>query len=767
MIKRLTIFILLFFSLAAAADASRQSGRYDDLDGLLVDSADPAGDSAAFREIRRKMSEIRKERPTVGLVLSGGGAKGASLAGAIRYIEERRVPIDLVVGTSIGGLVGGLYALGYSPDAIDSLFVNADWEDMLGDDIPVRYLPLFRKKITSTYMLRLPFHYRNGERRSFTKSIPDGCFNGLNTYNLFSSKAVGYEDSLNFWNLPIPFATVSTDMVSMDEVNLTKGDLVEALRSTMSIPLVFRPIRTRGMILMDGGTRNNFPVDLARELGADYVIGVDLDQVLSYDQLNNMVDYVLQAFNAMSTESYKINWKQADICIRPDMTGFNSMSFDPEKIAVIREKGYAEAQCHSESFDILLELIGGEQEKRLAAKPATDIGRTRVSVDSLTFSGMNERAAKFFRKRCGIVPGQSYAKANLDAAVATIYGTGAFESVSYRLYGKEEPYTLDFKCAERQIHQLSVGIRGDTETALGAICNLGLWSNKLWGPELDFTVRLSISPYFKAAFTCSIPSGPGFGVEYAASLTNYKGTDADGKYFKEFYHNEFRAFIGTGRYGLLDLKGGIKLMNNPYCLTVSEGATTTVRDWKNNYLTAFAKMEIDTRDEVCFPSRGVRLTADYDYLLGKESPAHYIAASFQAAIPAGERFTILPSVSARIIKGEENANFYMNNYVGGRMAGRYYDSQLALPGWYTVMNCGNSIAVANLSLRYRFGKNLFAYTFASGLLDKQLPEEQKGRVLTFGLELGYKIPVGPIILDAAWCSYTRSMNFYLGVGFDF
>ena len=248
-----------------------------------------------------------EHRPTVALVLSGGGAKGAAQVGALKYLEEIGMPVDFVCGTSIGGMLGGMYAVGYDSGTLEELFRNQDWDVMLSDYVAPSYIPYSTKMYNSRYVVSIPFDtarevldsrlpegpgYR---RQTFLGSLPSGFAYGFNVNNLISSLTVGWQDSLSFARLPVPFVCVATDVVSGKAKNWSGGSLNEAMRSTMSIPGLFEPVRSKGMVLVDGGTRNNFPTDIARAAGADYIIGIDLsDSKPGYDEVNNIVDIVWQ-----------------------------------------------------------------------------------------------------------------------------------------------------------------------------------------------------------------------------------------------------------------------------------------------------------------------------------------------------------------------------------------------------------------------------------------------------------------------------------------
>jgi len=222
-------------------------------------------------------------RPKVALVLGGGGAKGAASVGVLKYIEASEVPIDMVVGTSIGSIVGGLYAVGYRSEELDSMFRHQDWLKM-----------------------------------------GMGSLMGDSIVRVLRGMAEEY-GNVNFDSLPKPFRCVAVDMKSMKEVVLREGDLAQAMRASMAIPVVFKPVKIDGRRLIDGGVLNNLPVDVAKDMGADIVIAIDLTV--------NKHENGKTPFFRPDLKKYRQNSQAADIYINPDLKGYGAQSFMPSKIA--------------------------------------------------------------------------------------------------------------------------------------------------------------------------------------------------------------------------------------------------------------------------------------------------------------------------------------------------------------------------------------------------------------------------------------------------
>lgn len=240
---------------------------------------------------------IAQNRPKVGLVLGGGGAKGAASVGVLKYVEKSGIQIDYIVGSSIGAIIGGLYSVGYRSQQLDSLFTNMDWEKFFSGSM------------------------------SGTQQISD----------VFASW-INLPDSIDFDTLPIPFRCIAADINTTQEVVLSKGHLAKAMRASMAIPGAFKPVKWGDMLLVDGGMMNNLPVDVAKEMGADIIIAIDLTQNKHEDRtfslketlgIGGVLDWLV---SRPDWKKYNKNRKMADIYINPNLKGFNTASFSSDDI---------------------------------------------------------------------------------------------------------------------------------------------------------------------------------------------------------------------------------------------------------------------------------------------------------------------------------------------------------------------------------------------------------------------------------------------------
>ncbi|MFY9150284.1 MAG: patatin-like phospholipase family protein, partial [Smithellaceae bacterium] len=231
----------------------------------------------------------------VGLVLSGGGARGAAHIGVLRVIEELKIPLHCIAGTSIGAIVGGMYAAGLSPDDIEKVMTSMDWNNIFRDKPPSSDMTFRRKQDASQYLIDFDLGIKDGRL-----AMPKGLLQGQNLNMLLKSVLLHTESISDFDHLGVPFRAVAADIETGEAVVLGKGELVSAIRASMSIPGVFAPVEIDGKMLVDGGVSNNLPVDTARRMGANVIIAVDIGTALAgRDELTSSVGITSQLITIM------------------------------------------------------------------------------------------------------------------------------------------------------------------------------------------------------------------------------------------------------------------------------------------------------------------------------------------------------------------------------------------------------------------------------------------------------------------------------------
>lgn len=282
-------------------------------------------------------------RPKVGLVLGGGGAKGAAEVGVLKVIEEAGIPIDYIVGTSIGSIVGGLYAAGYTADELDTLFQTQEWLSLLTDRRADLGNEPYREQDGVTYVFGFPVRDRNS--RGF------GMMRGGRIEQVLDSM-VSVRGCADFESLHIPFSCVAADIRTAEEVVLSKGVVATAMRASMAIPGIFKPVSKGDWLLVDGGMLNNLPVDVCRKMGADIVIAVDLQQEEKAPRKKTDMSFLTSIGNLLGLggildwianrpdiDKYLENRKKADIYIHPDLPDYDATSFGNKNCAKMIEAG--------------------------------------------------------------------------------------------------------------------------------------------------------------------------------------------------------------------------------------------------------------------------------------------------------------------------------------------------------------------------------------------------------------------------------------------
>ena len=414
---------------------------------------DPKADSVAVVQMRQRMESIRKHRPTVALVLSGGGAKGAAHIGVIRYIESLGIPVDMVLGTSMGGLIGGLYSLGYTTDQMDTLIRNIDWKWAFSDELSRKYISYTDAKYKEKYMISIPFYYEKDYykmkvadeyrfdpvrrhaalhigadnehgsemfKSNLLGSLPSGYIYGQNVSNLISSLTIGYQDSLDFKEFPIPYVCVAADMVSGKAKVWHSGKMNTAMRSTMSIPGIFAPVRVDGMVLVDGGLRDNYPTSLAREMGADIIIGVDLSQARkTYLEVNNLGDIIGQGIDMLGRDAFDRNVDVPDVKIKPMLKEYNMMSFNPVSIDTMIVRGYEAAAAQDSLLREVAVRTAGKYSP-MPKKPALGMTADSLVIANVDIRGVLPREKELLKDRLHLKYGQKISMDDLDHIVAQI-----------------------------------------------------------------------------------------------------------------------------------------------------------------------------------------------------------------------------------------------------------------------------------------------------------------------------------------------------------
>ena len=735
------------------------------------------------------------QRPKVALVLCGGGAKGAAHIGVLKVLEEVGIRPDMVVGTSIGGIIGGLYSMGHNAAKIDSVVRAADWQYLLGNNTDRKNISFKNKQADQIYLIRIPFYtIKMNSDNLFIDSksedkvpddmpfakLPSGLVNGQNVYNMLTGLSGGYQDYMDFKDLPIPFACVATDLSTGEEVILDKGIMPQAMRATMAIPGYFTPISIDDRVLIDGGVVNNFPVDVARRMGADIVIGVDIqDDLFDTHQLKSITEVFTQIVGLMGNERYRKNLDDIDYYIKPSVEGFHLFSFTPEAVDSLITNGYNAANAMRGELEELAKKLNSLQDddSKIAPPVAIEVERNTFDITSVEFNGVTAADGKWLLRKSSIREGETVTGDDINKAISIFYGTNAFSSVSYKIVKDTltngDRLILDFVKGPSNV--FSVGARFDSEEAAAILLDLGIGTQKLFGSQVDLTGRLSYNAYGKFHYSYVSKSIPKINLSYMFKTTDMniyeRGTLSD---YLNYFTNKMELYLSNMYFRNYDISAGIRLESYKYRRYIDNTNVADIdrdADW---YLSYFFDAKMDNRDSKLFPTSGAAVDASISFFQPNfnRDNNYFTTLKFNASFAASlsDRFTLLPAIYYRSFIGAETYTPYLN-FAGGSEYGRYVSQQIPFIGINYAEIFDSNILVGRLDARQRIGNRhyLFGvvnYMRVGNLFEHMFDYHGEGYWGT-GVRYSYYTPLGPIGLDVHWSDYNKKVGLYLNIGYYF
>jgi NTE family protein len=546
-------------------------------------------------------------RPRVGLVLSGGGALGLAHIGVLKMLEEMHVGVDCVAGTSMGAIVGGLYAAGYSPAEIEALAERIDWHDLLQDRPDRRQLPFRRKVDDLTYLIRFEAGYSGGKVRT-----PPGLVLGHKLALELVMDTLRVASVNDFDRLPLPFRAVATDIDNGRMVVLDHGSLAEALRASMAIPGVFAPAIVDGRVLVDGGLVRGLPVDVARAMGAEVVIAVDLGVPLSAeaapDSLEGVMARTSAMMNALNVEKVL---PDVDVLIRPTVEDIGALDFAAAREIVPR----GEAAGGEGAAELgRLARGGGAGRESLPRQRRTpqqlEVGTVRVDAGP-TSSG--ERAGRLV----STMPGQPLDEATLRADVGRLYDLGEFEAVDLHLTPREGVLDVDFEARPKRwgpnFLRFGANVFADLEgqSEFNVLVGYTMTGLNRAGGEFKTEVQMGQSPLISTEIYQPVTSARTFFVAASAQGSQVKTqvpVGSDTVQYR-FQHASGGLDLGLqmGRWGELRLGLARSSVNGQ----VSSQPPEHLPDQKRSDSGYSLRCILDQLDNTAFPKHGFLVSTNY------------------------------------------------------------------------------------------------------------------------------------------------------------
>lgn len=543
--------------------------------------------------ITAAFTQEQPARAKIGLALSGGGAKGFAHIGVLHVLEEIGLPIDYIAGTSMGSIIGGLYAIGYGADTLSALVQGEDWAALFDDAVTRRDLPMKEKPWDSRYIGSFPIRERNVQ-------LPTGLIAGQRIMRLLTRLTWGVHSITDFRQFPIPFACVATDIETGEAVTLDHGYLPEAMRASMAVPTIFTPVMLNGRLLVDGLLVRNFPVEDVKRLGADIVIGVDVGAPLSSgERLNSIFSIIDQAISFRGAETNVRQQQLCDILIKPDLTGLSAVSFD--RVDTLLHRGEMAARRALPQLRALLDSLDlSTQRPPRHTPPQPD----SIYVQEITISGLHDVSQRLVSAELGIRPPVWLKAEQLEKAIGRVYRSHFFERVMYRFEPHPQGVKLFVEVIEKSADYFRLGLRYDTSTKAALLLNTTFRNRAEHGSSLSFDLKLGEQFEFDAQYFIHTGILPHVGVRMRAnyartSLDIFDDRQAIARYRQHtsFIEGTLGSFFSSVAVIGIGLKGESAGFS-------PEVALPSFPKLRERFASLFGLIWVDTQDRAVFPSRG-------------------------------------------------------------------------------------------------------------------------------------------------------------------
>ncbi len=701
-------------------------------------------------------------RPKVGLILSGGAAKGMAHVGVLKVIEEAGLKIDYIGGTSMGGLVSALYAIGYSADSLAALVATFDWDRLLSDDIHRRDLSIEEKPDYDRFFVTFPLQERKVK-------LPQGVVTGQNIENLLAELCSHVHNIQDFNQFQIPFLCVSADVATGEEVIHREGYLPGAMRATMAIPSLFTPVKIDGRLLIDGGVVNNFPVEHVQEMGADILIGVNVgNQPFTAEDEVNFLKVMEQTVFLASNKLTKENIKLCDIYIAPDITGYSSTSFSEGDSLIAR--GDRAAREHFDQFKLLADSLN-KIEYIPYAKPSFE-PLDSFLLSEIHIDGIENVSGKLLTGRLNLNVLEKVSPRQVSEAIDNVYSSLFFEKVTYELESVYDEVLgpsvkLKIKVKERRGGQLMVGLNYNTSYKASITLNTTFRNVLFNGTKLSLNAALGENQYFLARYEKNNGWRPGFVVDLKGQNFdlniytdgNKRGvidyTDMGAAIYTRSIIGKSYAFGFGGEFERITLKPDIG--------EVIPGKQS------DNYYNLLGYINLDTYDNRFFPTVGIRFNTLYKFINDQElNSYHFLRMEFEQAARLGNRFTLLPRAYGGISTVDSSLRIYQF-YLGG-LNRTQRKGLLPFAGLDFMEQSGRNAVVLGLDLQYNFWRsNYLVLRTNVGITTWELEDILlfETGFSGFGLTLGNMSLIGPIEFTLMRSNLRNDFLFYINIGYYF
>ena len=706
------------------------------------------------------------KKQKIGLVLSGGGAKGLAHIGVLKVIDSLGIKIDYIGGTSMGAIIGGMYASGYTGKQLDSIFKTLTIDDLVQDNIPRKSKILINKRNDDIYALVLPF-------KNLKLETPNALSKGLYNFNFLSKISYHVRNIRDFKKLPIPFFCMATDIETGQQVVLDKGVFPQALVASSSIPSIFYPIEIEGRLLIDGGVTNNYPVEKLRELGAEFIIGVDVQEELkTRKELQGITTIFGQISNFNTQGQMESKRKLTDIYIKPDIKGFNVLSFENGKKII--ENGENEAKKFLTELSVF--------ENNNYKKPELITVKDSVFIGNIGFTELKNYTRSYVLGKLRFKPNTKISFQDFQNGIQNLNNTQNFSSVKYQFNDKDVFINL----RENRVNTfLKFALHYDELYKSGALINLT--HKKLLSKNDMVSLDIILGDNFRYDFNYLFDNGFYFSFGASSSLNTFNKNVNNAFGIENYLNNDFekinldyssinnKIFLQTVFLRKYNIGGGLEFQHLKLKSDNLVQSNKTIEN--SNYLSFFGYLNHDTFDNKFFPKKGWYFKSNFNYYFHSSDYTNQFDKFSIAKADMGIAFTPIKKFSL-ILQNEGGFKVgysslpYFDFVLGGY---GYKETNNIRPFYgYDFLNLsGNSYVKATGTIDYEFyKKNHINFTYNASIVGDFIFNAtktwlNKPSFTGFGLGYGLDTLIGPIEIKYTWSPETHFSAFWFNLGFVF
>jgi NTE family protein len=723
-----------------------------------------------------------QSRPKIGLTLSGGGAKGLAHIGILKAIDSAGLKVDYVTGTSMGSIIGGMYACGYSGDTIEKMARNMDWDLLLSNAASLRSLTIDEKDEYDKYAVELPWA-DNAFR------LPSGVFESEELWLKFSEIFFPVYNIKDFSKLPKGFKCIATDVSTGDAVVLDSGELVTAVRSSMAIPSVFTQVNYNGRKFIDGGITRNFPVKDAKEMGANIVIGSNVaGGLLPKEKINNVFQVLLQVAFFRDDADAAEEKKLCDIYVKHHLENYSMGSFSDD--AAIINEGIQQGDSIYPRLKKLadsLNVIYGVAKNDVNVLPKVD----SVKITDYEIHGLDRTNESFFLHRLQLGMNRLYTATDISACIRRAFGTRYYNRIIYSLQPLSDgSCKIIFDVEENPLTFAKLGLHYNTFTGISLIGNLTTrdfftpYSRSLVTANIGENLRLKAQhlQFFGKFKTLALSA-----TAQAESLkfTTYSNFNKDGLYRRSYFLADLNTHWNVSRKYSFGIGTRFEAFHyKPEIVSKFEFRG------HNNLFNSYLSLKLNTLSNAIYPKRGSLVDIEAGYVYSQHTVLSFYSngepientdslgfnfnnfirtkLNYEHYFPLSQKYTLMTQLQAGLNFNQKES--VLNDYFIGGL-NHTFRNQITFAGLNEGTVLSSSASSLLFGLRYQVFNNLFLTAKANALYYNFISSNKNlrtpGWLTGYAFTLGYNFILGPLEISAMYCDQSKKLLPYINLGIPF